>query len=677
MNRLSSTINNRWLYVLLWLMLLFCRTVPARGVSASPDFMQQCNNANAYLLYAYTDVTYEQKFWSSYKRYTSIENKLVVNTKTGVEDYAFVNMSKFVSEHLKSIEIKTLKADGTVVELDSSLIFEHPSNLEKEGQVHYPIPGVEPGDTILASYVYYESLKEHDLHDFVDLYDQVPSLNTEFTVKAPPHLVIHYKTYNGMPDPQVVANDSLVYCLFKMEEIKGLNENQYTCLPCELPYMYYSVDKKENELKTWKEIYNIEFNLITQPILLDYEKASYYRRWKKKVIGDASDSSKYYQLDLLLADIYNTMKVESVRGDEVVKSSGYFLKEKRFDPVSIRRLYRRILEDLDIGYWAVFARSKRSGAIDPYFIRKGEYDDIFFAFENNKGGLSLLYPHEEGFNYLVDEIPTSLYNTEAVIARPFISGKVKGSDKFISSDLQMAKADSVIIDVVRLPGMSANFNYSKQVLYCNVDVDKQSASFTSNFSVSGGLSTDIRSFFSMLSRDQEMSNFYDALFEFEGDDSGFQIDTVTGSELKNERPFVYKIEAEGSLSNNLTFFNDSLVSLTLDNLIKHSRIETESDSIQLNYYLDYSYTDFIMLIIKFPCAIELLSFDQAQQEVKNKFGEYRFTLSVSGNNQLMIQSNYRIIKDMVPKEDYRQLKQLNKLVDEVRNIRLMIKLKKS
>ena len=107
------------------------------------------------------------------------------------------------------------------------------------------------------------------------------------------------------------------------------------------------------------------------------------------------------------------------------------MKEQRLDPISIRRLYRQILEDLNIKYWAVFARSKRSGDIDPYYIRKGEFDHIFFAIEKSDGSLSFLYPHETTYKYQLNEIPTSLYNTEAVIVRPYSDGKVKARDRYI------------------------------------------------------------------------------------------------------------------------------------------------------------------------------------------------------------------------------------------------------
>lgn len=663
---------------IIFLCSIFLQSASIKAGDTIPNtaFIEYCKASGAYMIYYYTDVTY-RKAWEAYERITSVESKLVVNNKAGVDAYAFVNMEESVADHLRSIRVKTLKADGSIVRLDSSVIYKH---LKKEENLdkRYPIPGVEPGDTIEVSYVYSEVLEDYESGDFVSLYGEIPSLNTEFSVSTPSDLQINYKSYNGFPDPIVYASDTLVYCLFKMERINGLKENQYTCMLCELPYIYYSIDKKgENSNRTWKQVYNQEFNVISQPIMLDSENSMYYSRWKNRVIGNADDSSKYYKLNLLMNDIYDHYKVVSFDGSEFLKSSGYFLKQMRFDPFSIRRLYRQILEDLQIKYWAVFARSRRLGNIDPYYIRKGEYDHIFFAYENAQGTISFLYPHEVDYNYRINELPTSLYSALAIIARPLASEKVKSSDKYINYDLELAEADSVTVDVIKLPGLGVNYNFAKQMFFCDMDLSKKNASFTSSYSLSGGLSTDIRKFLSALRQNKEMGDFYEALAKYEDDNTSLKIDSVTRMELKQNRPFVFTIGGTGKLEKNIGFISDSLMSINLDGMILHSQVQSEEDSADLNYYLDYSYTDFWQIILKFPCSVELVGYEGNSREFKNDFGAYFFSMSVVNANQLIIQSNYKVLKDMIPKNEYSQIKTLNAFVQDIKNMRILVKLKKA
>ncbi len=654
--------------------LLYNLGINAQNNTDQIDFNQHCNNSDAYMLHSYTDVTYS-KMWGSYKRHVSINNKLVVNNNSGVDKFAFLNLSKFVSNKINVFDVKTLKADGTVVELDSNQVFQRNSKNKKISVLNYPIPGVEPGDTISTSYTYTEYIDNEELMGFVNLYSNVPSLNTEYTVRSNPDLKLRYKQYNNFPEPQIISNDTLIYCVFKMEKIKGLSENENTCLPCELPYIYYSLENDENDVRKWKDVYNQEFNAITQPFALDYEKSSYYRKWKRKVIGEAKDSTKYYKLKLLHNDILKNIQMEPIMAKELFKSSGFFLKNKRLNPLSVKKLYRQLLEDLEIDYFAVFSKSKRAGEIDPYYIRKGEYDHIFFAYDNGHGSLNLLYPHEEYFKYQINEIPTALYNTQAIIVKPYITKKLKRTDKFIGYDFELAEVDSVIVNTIKLPGMTANHNYIRQIYYSNVDIKEKKTTFNSRFSVSGGLSTELRSFLEVLDRNKEIGDFYDALAEFEGNESAIQIDSIISTNISNTLPFKYSLNANGTLNEAITFLNDTIVSVSLDKLIQHNQIESEVESPDLNYYLDYSYTDYSMIILKFPYEIEILGDGVNKIDFKNNYGEYFYDLKTGNNNQLTIQSSYKIIEDMIPKDEFMKLDQLNNLVNEIKSKRIIIKLK--
>ncbi|WP_420603005.1 DUF3857 domain-containing protein [Flagellimonas sp.] len=661
-------------YIVLYILIALPIGLLANDSIPKSNFLEHCKKSDAYLKYSYIDVTYS-KNWGSYRRFVSVNNKLIVNSRAGVEKFAYLNLTEYMSNNIYEIEVKTLKADGTVIELDSSKVFQLKSNEKKLGPINYPIPGVEPGDTIETSYTYTKYTKMHEMIDFVNLYANVPSLNSEYSIKSDPELLVRYKTYNGFPEPQIISNDTLIYCVFKMEKIKGLEENENTCTPCELPYMYYSMEKRDSELRKWKDVYNQEFNFITQPISLDNKNSSYYGRWKRNVIGEAKDSSKYYKFKLLHQDVLNNIKMEPPKKGELLKPSGYFLKEKRFNPLSIRRLYRRLLEDLEIKYWAVFARSKRGGKIDPYYIRKGEYDHIFFAYNDEKGVMNLLYPHEALYKYQINEIPTSIYNTDAVIAQPYLTKKIRKKDKFIGYDLELAEADSVTVNMVKLPGPSSHHNYVKQVFYSNVDLEKKVTPVKYRFSVSGGLYTELKSFFELLAQDEEASDFYEALDEFEGDEDLIEIDTITGAKFKDVKPFSYTMNAEGTLNGAMSFLNSQMVSVSLDKLIQHNQIESDQETADLNYYLDYGYSDYLMAIFKFPGDVEILDIDGYDVDFKNDYGEYLFKLKLVGGNEVTLQSNYKINKEMIPKDEYGHLKKINQLLQEIKNRRILIKIK--
>lgn len=659
---------------IIFILIILSNVAFANDSIPSTSFKEHCMKSNAYLLHSYTDVSY-QEFLSKYKRQVSINTKLVVNNISGVEEFAFLKLSKFVANHIKEIEVKTLKSDGTIIKLDSSLVFNRKLKKSKTDRINYPIPGVEPGDTIETTYKYYEYISKYELKEFIDLYENIPSFNTEYTVKTNPKLFIKYKPYNNFPEPQVAQNKEMTYVVFKMNEIYEYTESENTCMPCDLPYVYYSLSTNSDYNRTWKDVYNQEFNIITQPFKVDTEKSSYYKKWKKKVLGTAKDSTKYYQFELLHKDIIDHIDMVATNEEELIKSGGYFLKKKYIDPLSIRRLYRQLLEDLEIDYSAVFARSKRMGKIDPYYIRMGEYNHIFFAYDNGHGSLNLLYPHNEFFKYQINEIPPSIYNTQAIITKPYLEKKRKRRDKFISINLKLAQVDSVTTSTITLPGTSSHRNYIRQFYYNKVNLENKNLETKYLFAISGGLSTDVRGFYDMLDENEEISDYYDKINEFKGDKSGVEIDTVLSRVLSKKPPYKYSISAKGKLQNTIAFINDSLVSISLKEIIKHQKVDTDNDNNELNYYLDFAYTDYAMLLLDFPCDIEILGIEDGTKKFTQDFGEYSFELKVTGNKQLTVKSNYKIIKDMIPKEKNKTLEEFNTIVKSYENKRILIKLK--
>ena len=636
------------------------------------NFDKVCKKSDAYYLYFYTDVTYEPS-WSSYKKYTSVDNKIVINNSKGVDEFAFLKLDEYEANHIKKIEIKTLKANGTIIKLDSSIVFKKDAKTKKIDAINYPIPGVEPGDTIYTAYTYYEILKKNELKNYVSLHKNIPSINSQYTIKTNPEMIVKYKNYNNFPEPTVVSNDSLLYVQFSEDKLKPFLETKYSCLPCDLPYTYYTLNKKNDKLRTWGNVYNEEFNFLTLPMAIDLDRSSYFKRWKKRTLDEAKDSSKYYKFEFLYNTVLNDFEIAEAQPYEFIKSSGHFLKEKRFDNISIRRFYRQLLEDLEIEYWAVFAKSKRKGEIDFDYIRNGEFDHIFFAYKDESDNLQFIYPHNNIFKYQLNEIPTSLYNTQAVMVKPVIrASEKKKKEKFITRELQIAKEDSVTIAKVILPGMNSTYNRVDQIVYGDVKLEAKKVTFKSRLLVSGGLSTELRNYFSEMNQNKELGEYYDALYKIEGDNT-LKIDSIFKTYLNNEKPFSYVINSSGKLNNTISFINDGMMSLSVEKLLSHNIVETTLNEDNLHYYLDYKYSDDFQLYLNFPNEIEIIGTENSTITFKNDYGEFSFEIKQMKKNQVKIKSSYKITKDFISKEDLVHIEKLNDELKRAKSKRFIIK----
>ena len=671
MTQLFSTKYKRT-FVVLFVLAILC-SYSFIKINENPDpFDEVCKNADAYFEYAYTDVTYV-KSWSKFKKYTTISNKMVINNKIGVDEYAFLRLSDYETNHLSKISVKTLKANGAVVELDSATVLKKDTKTRKFSAVNYPIPAVEPGDTILTSYTTYEYLNKYSLKDYVGLHNPIPNKDSQYSIKSGTELRVKYKQYNKFPKPQVVNNDSIIYLQFSMKNVKGFQENDYSCLPCELPYVYYALETgKKNKNRLWKDVYNEEFNVLSQPIKIDYQNATYYKRWKRRTLKEARDSSKYKQLEILVNEVVDNYEIVPLEFEELIKTNGYFLKEKKFNTTSLYRFYRQLLEDLDIKYWAVFAKSKRLGEIDDQFIRKGEFDHIFFAYQDENNTLKFLYPHSQNLKYQIDEFPTNIYNSTAILVRPIYSEEEKKRDRHVRTDLEFAQFDSISVSKITLPGVNPKVNRTNQLIYAQVDLENKKTNLKSRFTATGGLSTEIRATLNEIYASKEVGDYFNAMMEVE-EENAIEIDTVIYSNLNKNRPFSFTMNSVGKLNKAINFVNPKMLSLSIDKLIAHTKLNVANSSPDLDYYIDFAYSDYFSFYLNFPKNIQVLGLEDNSFQVENDYLKYTFNVTQSKENQLKLNSVYTVKKDFIPKSEYENLKSVHDEIRKKKNKSFLIK----
>jgi hypothetical protein len=610
---------------------------------------------------------------------TTIHQKLKINTKTGVDNYAFIYINKDIYSHIKSLEVSTVKPDGSVMLMDSTHIFNikiesDENEIQKVNQMRFAIPGVEAGDVIDIIYTVLEEDVELN-NQFANVFMQreLSSASSTFSISVPRPYTIFYKCYNRFPDPVVEVSDKLVNCVFKLNNLQAVKPNQYSCLPCNLPYFYFSLEYNKQTITTkWKDIYYYVFNYLTKPLNNDPENFYYYERWAKKIYRCCEDSSKYYVLKLLMADIRDNMKIKNLGPDEQFKSAGYYLKKGYIDPINIRRLYRQILTDLHIDYWAAFGRNKWAGPIDSYFIRKNEISDIFFVYTDENNKMSYLYPHNEYYKYEINELPTYLYNTKAVIVkRAHSSPYIMGSSP---SNYGTIFDDSVIVQTIELSAGNKNTNYLKQLITYHSDFSLSNDTFNAEFIISGGVSTKYRQVFSFLHDNEEVNQLYQSLFDYKEMGPAFRIDTVIKRELTHEQPFKYKAVGLGTINKGITKISDSIISISLNEVIFHDQVDTETGTAESDYLLDYAYTDILQLFISFSEPFEILNQGDLNRTITNETGEYTCKINTLSENSISITSEYCINKDYIKKDEYRLVADINNMINEIKNSRLMIKM---
>jgi hypothetical protein len=179
----------------------------------------------------------------------------------------------------------------------------------------------------------------------------------------------------------------------------------------------------------------------------------------------------------------------------------------------------------------------------------------------------------------------------------------------------------------------------------------------------------------MLEKNEDVGNYFDALMEFEGEETTFEVDSINKVQLKGTKPFSYTVSSYGRIEGAVKFVNDSIVSISLEDLIQHSQVENQSGDSELNTYLDYAYSDFNMYIINFPGDIEFIGQEKDSTVIENDCGKFEFDIKKIGAKKISIQSNYVISKDMIQKDDYDKLDNINDRLKQLKSKRLLLKIK--
>jgi len=226
---------------------------------------------------------------------------------------------------------------------------------------------------------------------------------------------------------------------------------------------------------------------------------------------------------------------------------------------------------------------------------------------------------------------------------------------------------------VVLPGGSPTINYTRQTIFCTVDLPAKTNRFDSEFLLSGGMSTKYRTLFSYLENNKEVDEFYRALYSYQDIGSAFRIDSVVSREFRHDKPFRYRVKAKGVVEKGINILNDSILNISFSDLFMHDQVEIGNDSTELGFYLDYTYSDVLQLFITFSQPVEVVNRETFGKSLVNDVGEYTCSLSIINPAGIMVSSTYTISKDAITGSDCNKLTAINNLLREAKNTRLIIK----
>jgi hypothetical protein len=133
---------------------------------------------------------------------------------------------------------------------------------------------------------------------------------------------------------------------------------------------------------------------------------------------------------------------------------------------------------------------------------------------------------------------------------------------------------------------------------------------------------------------------------------------------------------KGKLGKFYNFVNDSTVLISTSEMMKNNTIEYDRQTRNMDIMLPYPFSDIQEVIIDFNRPIHVINIALLNKEYSNSLGSFKYETTLIGENKLRIASTYIINKEIIAKEEFKNLNSLNDVSDEMSTTRIIIGVKK-
>ena len=609
-------------------------------------------------------------------RYNS---RMKLNTKSAIQDYAYISLNKESRTIIKSFEITTYKPDGTTIKFDSSQIFhsmlpDMTDTSNKLDLMKYVIPGIEPGDEIKVNYSFeYEGDITSKLYGNIFFTQDLPALRYSFKILLPYPYNVFYKCYNGFKEPVVENTETKAICTFSQDSCFAVKDASQASLFNEVPYFYFSLefDKKLEEYTRWKDLYN-QFEVIAKaPIYIWDPYDREYNRWVKQNLKDLKEKDNFQKFEILYNRIRENLENDSKKEENNMLGLYQHSSDNEFYVYKACKPYAKLLKHLGIDYYVCFARNKYNGIIDENFIRKDEITDILLMYYDNDSNMIMIYPNDYIHNYYLNELPGYLSGTDAMMIKmPVIeSKKGKKNDNWAMNDANLS------IRKISIQKGNERVNYFYRLRNVGISTKNEVSSYYSKINLSGYTSTDNRPIYKVLFMGKDSYNDY--LTVMENDTNIFRVDSIYKKTESCNYPFKFTVSLSGKLGKFYNYVNDSTIIISIDDILNNNIVNYDRESRNLDLLLPFAYSDIQDLIIDFDRPVNIINLEALHKELSNGAGSYKFEVIRIGDNKLKLTSTYVIKKDIIELESLNQLNDLNDAASEMANSRVIVNIKSS
>ncbi len=608
------------------------------------------------------------------------QTQLKILKEAALKDYKQVAIPRFRGQigdyvQVREYDIRIRKADGKIIDLEVKKL---PKRELKEGDedyeeredyYFYEIPDLAVGDEIETVSVI-ES-KFLDQGRIVNLYQEYPTLEANYTISIPNKVRLVGNVYNKMPQPKITKGEQMVYS-WTMTNLKAIPEAnaQGSIFTKELPYFIYELNFdafRGGESFTPKNYRDLAIQYVEDFLSFRVNKAKkvddFYATLfaEYKVLED-----EHRDLNRLAAlNDFIAKKMQIVPRKELSDKDGIddYLTNKKTDYAGISRIYLDYFERFKLEHYLAFGKSRFDGDFDINFLSSTQIGDYFFIVN-----LGNTYFSVSGING-INEMPSSMVGVPYYLVN--------------LSDRSKKELESLNFGDGALRESGDNKQFSRSQAEINSTTGKATIKNTSSFT--GFYSTQSRGgYVAAMKADTLVKTLQKSYENYYKD----QAPKVLSAEIKQYEvlpPYPFKMETTYELESVLRKQEDGTQSLNLEKWLGHSlRTVVAAETRTLDYYLPFLGSDTDDLILVFDKDIESSNIADFNVKIDGEYALYECKATQLKPNTLRLESRYFIKHPdaknaekplLIPKDKLKNLDDANKAFEKLEKTRLKIKFK--
>ncbi|MFK7807791.1 MAG: DUF3857 domain-containing protein [Saprospiraceae bacterium] len=617
------------------------------NVEASPSIPTEFQEADAVMIYEkQLRQTYleDNRFFSR----NIIKRRIKIQTQQGLEKYGRIVIPKKSRMHIEQLDARTIKQDGSIIDLDAkndikAIDLTDEDDLDETKYKVFSIPGVAIGDEI--EMVCIQDGYTIEWGATVILHNTIPTLKSEFSVEVHDKGIVVLSTgRNGMPDGKIKKNLGVVTVSWDGENLPGLYEERGNISARSLPHSLYEL----NVDRLYRNSYSAAPDINSWSDLLHFYNENNFdvriRKQKKfnavfeKIMATAESTAKIHQLRAV-QNYLNEIKIQKIPESEASEGIEYFLSEKKADFNTLIKMYKSILEKMEIDYLFAAGRSKYLGPIDLRFPTYLQISDFLFLIPDDQGNSVVLPTKGRTGTYGINEIPLELYDTDIYMINP---------------------KDKKVFQAVSLTDQGYKKNLCLRKSKATVQLESGVIQYKSEEAFSGAFSTRYRNNHFNWASNGSMKDYLEDYLE---DQQVSSIDTFYLSEPPKKAPFRYKLHYDYQTNNQITKLEENVYVLKMDHFLDHY-IQKANANRMLDYYAPFGYSDGFNYYMVFDKAVKLSNKENIDLDVKNDIGSFKLTVSQVNPTTLLIKSKYTLKSNRIPVDKIQNLIDLMEMAEK-------------